>query len=334
MANHIPSIAGMAIGVPLQLLLLAALGFGFYGDLCRDCRKRPAAVALLTGMMGGIVFRLVILLVTDDGTYGALCRSFCSSNLPDSFWIFADFIEQGLLGFGGLGLILAWLVVRYGVRGIRPDKTTTLIAGVLAGLVVGAIVEYSQVRWGNARAMNSARLVFFSLLGGFLFLVSRPFLFRKGRFQFGIKNLLAYTVVWALVFGWLGPQWTRYQSESEAMASLATSLGGPVECQRIEGLVGLAYVHYIDFPPCTITDAQVDTVIAELERLPRLAFVYTGSASISKQGLKRLEDALPHVHIGGISSSDNEREEILPDTNRFGQPPGPQHRAGHNSAPR
>jgi hypothetical protein len=330
MMHHIPSITGMAISVPLQLLLLAAWGMGFFSDLRRDCRKGPVVAALLTGVAAGILVRLVILLATDDGTYGALCRSNYNSNLPNTFWIIADLIERGLLGFGGLGLTLAWLVVRYSVRGIRPDKTTMIIGGALAGLAVGAAVEYSQIHWGSLRAANPPRIVLFALLGGFLSIVSRPFLFRKGRFQFGIKNLFALTVVWALIFDWLGPQWSRYQAENDAMASLATLLGGPVQCSRTEGLVGLAYVDTIHLPPCKIADAQVDAVIAQLRRLPRLYLVDAELDTTSAQGLKRLKEALPGVTFGKCSSMHDNTEEILPDAAHPRRPPAPNHHVAEN----
>jgi hypothetical protein len=333
MANHIPTVTGMAISLPLQLLLLAALSFGFYGDLCRDCRKRPVAVALLAGMIGGIVLRLVILFVTDDGTHGASCRSFHGSNLPDSFWIIANFIEQGLFVFGGLGLTLAWLVVRYGVRGIQPTKTTLVLGGAGAGLVVGAIVEYARIHWGNSGAIDPPRLFFCALLGAFLSLVSRPFLFRKGRFQFGIKNLLAYTVVWALVFGWLGPQWSRYQAESESLASLATVLGGPVQCQRVEGLAGLAHVNMIYLPRCTIADVQVDDIVVRLKRFPHLHSVDITSATLSQQGTERLRSALPKVAFGSCSSSIDYKEEVLPAAERPKSPAPPERPPDKNASP-
>jgi len=308
----------MAINVPVQLLLLAGL-FGCYlRDLQRCCRrKEPTTAVLLAGMLAIMSICLVIFFVTDDGTYGSRCRTFYNSDLPDTFWIIASFIEQGLLVLGGLGLTVTWLATRYLRGGIRPDKTTTMIAGILVGLAAGAMIEYSQVRWGNERAMNPPRLVFFALLGGFLALVSRPFLFRKGRFQFGLKSLFALTAVWALIFGLLSPQWSQYQSETDAMASLATLLGGPVRCSRVEGLAGLAHVSCIDLPRCKIDDDKLDAVILQLRRLPRLRFVNTKAATLSQQGLERLENALPGVDCGDITSTVDRNEEILPDTETF-----------------
>ena len=246
MMHHIPSFLGMAISIPLQLLLLAGLAGCFLRDLQRDCsRKGQVTAALVAGMLAVMWLRLVILFVADDGTYGSICRRNYNSTLPDSFWIIADFIEQGLLGSGGLGLTVVWLAIRYSVRGIQADKTTTIIVGALTGLAIGAIIEYSQVCLGNERAMNPPRLSLFALLGILLSLVSRLFLFRQGRFQFGIKNLLALTAVWALIFGLLSPQWSRYQSETEAMASLATALGGPVRCaaNRRSGRPSVCLLH-------------------------------------------------------------------------------------------
>ena len=212
-----------------------------------------------------------------------------------------NFVEQGWFGFGVLGLILTWLAIRYWRGGIRPDKTTATIVGILVGLAVGAIAEYSQVAGGYVRAMNPPRLVLFSLLGGFLALVSRVFLVRQGRFQFGLKNLFALTAVWALIFGLLAPQWSQYRSETEAVASLATLLGGPVRCTRIEGLVGLARVYSVELPPCTIDDDKLDIVVTQLKRLSRLRNVDTRAAAISPQGLKRLRKALSDVGFGTMS---------------------------------
>jgi hypothetical protein len=314
MGNQIPSAIGLAINIPIQLMLLAGL-FGCYlGDLERCCRRKgPTTATLLAGTVAAMLLRLAILLVTDDGTFGPRCRTYCNSNLPDSVWIIIDFLGQGLLGFGGLGLTVTWLTTRYLRGGVRPDKTTATIAGVLVGLGIGAIAEYSQVMSGHVRAMDPSRLFLCSLLGGFLALVSRPFLIRQGRFQFGLKNLFALTAVWALIFGLLTPQWSQHRSETEAMSSLATLLGGPVRCARVEGLVGLARVYGIDLPPCKIGDDKLDAVIVQLRRLPRLSFVNTKAATLSQQGLKRLENALPGVDCGDISSTVERNEEILPD---------------------
>ena len=312
--HQVPSTIGVAVSASFQLLLLACLLSFFLGDLQRCCTsKRRTTTALLAGALAVMLLRLVVLLVTDDGTYGPICRRHYSSDLPDSFWIVADFIEHGLLGFGGLGLVATWLAIRYWAGGIRPDKTTATIIGVLTGLAIGAAVEYSQVLSGSAGAMNPPRLVFFSLLGGFLALVSRLFLVRKGRFQFSLRSLLALTAVWALIFGLLSPQWSRYQSETEAMSSLATLLGGPVRCARTEGLVGLAHVDFIDLPAGKIDDAKLDAVITQLKRLPHLISVNVKMAALSQQGFERLENALPGVSLGEISSSENRDEEFLPD---------------------
>ncbi len=154
--NHIPSTTGMAISVPVYLLLLAGLLGCFLGDLQRCCTsKRRTTVALLAGVLVVVLLRLAVLLITDDGTYGPVCRQYYKSNLPDSFWIVAEFVEQDWFGFGLLGLVATWLAIRYWAGGIRPDKTTAIIVGVLAGLAIGAAVEYSQVVSGYARAMNS-----------------------------------------------------------------------------------------------------------------------------------------------------------------------------------
>ena len=64
----------------------------------------------------------MILFITDDGTYGAMCRQHYRSSLPDCFWVTADFIEHSLLGYGGLGLIATWLVVRYRGVGCGPTR--------------------------------------------------------------------------------------------------------------------------------------------------------------------------------------------------------------------
>jgi hypothetical protein len=333
MPHHIPSITGMAILLPVQLFLLAAWGVALYGDLHRDCRTRPVVVTLLTGTVVAILFRLAVLLITNDGTYGARCRSFYNNDLPDSFWIAADLVEQGLLGYGGLGLTLAWLLIRYSVRGIRATKTTLVLGGALAGLGVGAIVEYARIHWGNSGAADPPRLVFCALLGAFLSLASRPFLFRKGRFQFGIKSLLAYTVVWALVFGWLGPQWSRYQAESETLGSVATLLGAPVQCERIEGFTGLAYVNTVYLPRCAIADAQVDAIIPHLQNLSHLHGVQISSATLSEEGKRRLRSALPKVAIGTCSSSDDYREEILPSAKEPECPAAPDQPPAKSSSP-
>ena len=121
---------------------------------------------------------------------------------------------------------------RYWAGGIRPDKTTTSIVGVSLGLAIGAALEYSQVALGHVASDESSASRLFALLGGFLALVSRPFLVRKGRFQFGLKSLFALTAVWALIFGLLSPNGLSYQSETEAMSSLAALLGGPVRCRE------------------------------------------------------------------------------------------------------
>jgi len=318
MGNQIPSTIGLVINIPVQLLLLAGFFSCCLGDLQRCCRRKgPTAATLLAGIVVVMLLRLAFLLVTDDGTFGTSCRTCYNSNLPDSFWIIIDLLGQGLLVFGGLGLTVTWLATRYLRGGIRPDKTTTMIAGILVGLAAGAMIEYSQVRWGNERAMNPPRLVFFALLGGFLALVSRPFLLRKGRFQFGLKSLFALTAVWALIFGLLSPQWSQYRSKTDAMASLATLLGGPVRCARVEGMAGLAHVSYIDLPRCKIDDDKLDAVIVQLRRLPRLRFVNTKTATLSQQGLERLENALPGVDCGDITSTVDRNEEILPDTETF-----------------
>jgi hypothetical protein len=317
MGNHLPSTIGLAINIPFQLLLLAGLFSCCLRDLQSCCgRKGRTAAALLAGIVVVMLLRLAFLLITDDGTFGTRCRAYCNSALPDCFWITIDFLGYGLLGFGGLGLIVTWLATRYLRGGIRPDKTTATILGILVGLAVGAIVEYSQVAGGYVRTMNSSRLVLCSFLGGFLALVSRPFLFRKGRFQFGLKNLFALTAVWALIFGLLSPQWSQHRAETEAMSSLATLLGGPVRCTRIEGLAGLARVNSVDLPPGKIDDAKLDAVIVQLKRLSRLNIVNTKTAILSQSELKRLESALPGVHFGNFSSSmvNDREEEVLPDT--------------------
>jgi hypothetical protein len=69
---HIPTIGGMVISVPVQLLLLAALGYHIFSDLRRDCSKPVTLAALLAGLIGGVSLRLVMLLIADNRVYGNL----------------------------------------------------------------------------------------------------------------------------------------------------------------------------------------------------------------------------------------------------------------------
>ncbi len=243
MTLGIPTAWGMVFALFFQALFLAFFFTLFLSGLRKDYGPRPAAAVLLAGTVAGVAVGLTAVLLGDNRVFVSHCRTFEKSELPDVVLIVAGFFQgSGLFSAGGAGMVLAWLGARYWRRGIRPDKTTTLIVGLLVGLGVGAIVELARVRWGDARGVNPARLSLFTFLGGLLFLVSRPFLFHGGRFQFGIKHLLGLTVVWALVFGWLGPQLSRYQAETETLASLAKLLGGPIQCERHEGFTGLEYV--------------------------------------------------------------------------------------------
>ena len=295
---QIPGTVNLAVGVPLQLLFLAALGSAFHMDLRQDCRKRPAATALLIGLIAGLSLSLIARLVLDDGALGALCRGYYKTGLPDAFWVVADFAARLLFVSGVSGLIVVWLAVRFWVRGIRADKTTMLLAGALIGLAVGAGAEVARVRWGSAAAMCPPRLVFCSLMGGLLGLVCRWFLFRKGRFQFGIKDLLALTLVWAIFLSWLGPQWRRYDDEDQAVREIEAILGKPVQCQRSEGWTGLEYVSHLQFPQCRIADEQVGPLIVQLRRLPRLSFVHGGPIAFSRAAESRLQEALPRLTLG------------------------------------
>jgi hypothetical protein len=280
---------------------------------------------------------LAWVLLGDNHVFVNNCRTFEKSELSDFILIVAGFFQgSGLLSAGGVGMVLAWLAARYWRRGIRADKTTMAIGGALAGLAVGGIVEFSQIRWGNSGGVDPPRLTFFAVLGVFLCLASRPFLFRHGRFQFGIKSMLAYTVVWALVFGWLGPQWSRYREESATLSSLAAMIGAPVQCERLKGLSGLAYVHVVFFPKCRVADTEIDGIVDHLKRLSRVRIVIIPPDTVSSDGLQRLKKALPSAHFGqGYSSSSGDyREQILPAPNLPKDDPIREHSAPGNPSAR
>ncbi len=315
MTLSIPTGWAFLLALFFQALLLTFVFTFCLGELCKhQYRPRRAAAVLFAGTVAGVAVGLTTVLLRDNRVFVSHCRTSTKSELPDCILVIAGFFQgSGLFSAGGAGIVLAWLAARYWRRGIRADITTMIIGGALAGLAVGAVVEWAQIRWGNSGGVDPPRLSFFALLGAFLSLASRPFLFRKGRFQFGIKNMLAYTVVWALVFGWLGPQFARYRAESTTLASLARVLGAPVQCERLEGLTGLAYVHAVYLPRCTIADTQIDAVAGHLKRLSRLWSVDITSATLSKEGLQRLKGAVPGVHFGGYSSGRSDyKEKVLP----------------------
>jgi hypothetical protein len=311
MVNHIPSCTGLAISLPIQLAFLTAIGLCLVGSLGEHYRPRRATLTIVGGLFAGIAIWLGVLLAVGDAAHGSRCRSFYGSQLPDSFWIVAEFFETRLFGSGGLGMVLAWLCARYWARGIRADKTTIFFGGMILGALAWLVIEAIHVRWGHISRFGLDRLVLFMMLGGLLALAFKPFLFRNGRFQFGIKSLLAVTAVWAVALSLLCPQFRRYQEEENTLAAIATLLGKPVQCKRCEGLGGVAHVNYVYLPACTITVDQVDAIAAELRRLPRLDCVDISSATMNDSCKKRFRDALPNIHFGHVFAG-NAKEEILP----------------------
>jgi hypothetical protein len=345
MGNHIPSYTGSAISLPVQLAFLTAIGLYLVGSLAA-CRKRGqarrlkpfssaiselgsepvpffnrlpgehyrprrAVLTIVGGLFAGVAIWLGVLLANGNAAFGNSCRSFYGSQLPDGFWISAEFVETTFLVSAGLGMVLAWLSARYWARGIRADKTTIFLGGAVLGALAWFVLETVHVRLGHIRAFGPDRLALFIMLGGLLSLAFKPFLFRNGRFQFGIKSLLAVTAVWAVVLSLLCPEFRRYQQEEDTLAAIATVLGKPVQCNRMEGLSGVAHVNYVYLPKCTITEDQVDAIATQLRRLPRLYCVDISSATMSNSCQKRFRDVLPSIDFGQVSAG-RSREEILP----------------------
>jgi hypothetical protein len=132
----------------------------------------------------------------------------------------------------------------------------------------------------------------------------------------GIVLIVALSLSWV----WIAPHFSsRYQAEDETLASLASRLDKPIKYSRIEGWPGLQYVNYLYLPHCTIADGQIDAIIAQLRRFPRLTAVEIHSVTMSEHGLERLRNALPYVAFGNASYAASEATmEMLPKT---GQPP-------------
>jgi hypothetical protein len=315
--GHIPSPLGLAFSLPLQLCILAILGVATARDLGQDHRWRVAKRIIIGGLVAGVLIRVTVLLVAGDVAHANACRRHYGSQLPDSFWIVAEFVETGLLAWGGLGIILAWLAARFWARGIRADKTTVFIGGLILGALAGVALELAHIHWGHVSSIGGARIAFFTSAGGLLSLICKPFLFRNGRFQFGIKSLLAITAIWALLLGLVCPQFSRYQEEEDTLAAIATILGQPVQCERVEGLSGVAHVDYVFLSKCTLTEDQVDAIVPELRRLRSLRDVDVSSVIMTDSCRKRLRDALPTVGIGSVCTSGS-KEEILPVVNKSG----------------
>jgi hypothetical protein len=290
-----PSPTVIIINGLLQMLVLAFLAVGLTRNLCRNYRHGVAITVLITGLIAGILLGFILLLSTDNDFYETWCSRCNHLGLGDIFWVAVIYIDKNLLIASGLGMILAWLSARFWIRDIRADKTTVFVAGIILGLILGVIVEVVHIRGGRVSSIDLARFVLFAFLGGILALMGALVLFRNGRFQFGIKDLLAVTAIWALILGSFYPQFSRYQEEEKTLVSLATLLGQPIQCTRRTGWIGLPHVNYIYLPLCTIADDQIDTVISACKRFPDLVGMDVSSTTISDSGLQRLKEALPDV---------------------------------------
>lgn len=133
----------------------------------------------------------------------------------------------------------------------------------------------------------------------------------------GIILFVALSALWIQTAPRLAPHLSsRYQAEDESLASLPSLLGKPVKYHRIEGWTGLAYVNYVYLPPCTISDSQLDAVIAQFKRFPRLRAVDINSVTMTEDKVKRLRAALPDICFGSVASSTDDEMEMLPRTDQ------------------
>lgn len=173
--------------------------------------------------------------------------------------------------------------------------------------------------WVIADFMQTGGLLFSGGTGAIvLWLVARSWV-RGSRASKITTSGTIFVVVLFVLWIWIAPHLSsRYQAEDDSLASLASLLGKPIKYSRIEGWSGLAYVNRVCLPISTISDSQIDAVIAQLKRLPRLWAVDINSVTISEQGLERLRNTLPDVAFGSIGGSIDEKMEMFPKTD---QPP-------------